>query len=214
VPLLAPCLPCLAVFCRILDFFLAYHNPCCPSLSPLSLRLSFPQLSWHCPGTLCSLHKLYCLFFVNLLHCTCGRQHVATNRKGRFTAAARDKQLDDGLWRGTCGLPKPRLLLLTVVCTICIRQGPAACAALTGLPPGSSVRAQPAAMQLAAVAGAPVVGSAQLCSRRARKPAAAGSSSRGSRQCRASAVKRLDVQAVSEKCQSKRPVLAGPGRKR
>lgn len=54
---------------------------------------------------------------------------------------------------------------------------------------------------LAAVAGAPVVGSAQLCSRRTHRPAAAASSNR-SRRCSASAAKRLDVQAVI-------PALAG-----
>lgn len=51
-------------------------------------------------------------------------------------------------------------------------------------------------MQCTAVCGTPVVGSAQLCSARTRRPAAAAHSSSRSRRCSASAAKRLDVQAV------------------
>lgn len=52
-------------------------------------------------------------------------------------------------------------------------------------------------MQLTAVCGTPVVGSAALCSARTRRPAAASARShRSSRGCSAAAVRRLDVQAV------------------
>ena len=87
------------------------------------------------------------------------------------------------------------------------RQEPPIAQALPDNPARESERASPgicqqrtlapAPMQCAAVCGTPLVGSAQLCSARTRRPAAAAQSSSRSRRCSVSAAGRLNVVAVS-----------------